>query len=168
MCPQLRQTLFKVNRPGYLDLTVSKQAIKTSIYGHPEFVSFIDSMNALFAGWREQSAETLKSLQAGLPPQTVIAQLAEDLLAHYTDKPLIEQYDVYQHLMDYWVATMQDDCYLIAADGWKVETYLIIEVKKNSVVGRHGHSVKECQALMNQARAHTQTSTRQAPAFINT
>ncbi len=30
----------------------------------------------------------------------------------------IDPYDVYQHLMDYWAATMQDDCYLIAADGW--------------------------------------------------
>jgi type I restriction enzyme M protein len=33
--------------------------------------------------------------------------------------PLLDAYDVYQHLMDYWTSTMQDDCYLIAADGWK-------------------------------------------------
>ncbi len=38
--------------------------------------------------------------------------------------------DVYQHLLDYWAATMQDDCYLIAADGWKTETYRIIEKDK--------------------------------------
>ena len=54
----------------------------------------------------------------------------ESLLAHYTDKPLIDEYDVYQHLMDYWAETMQDDCYLIAADGWKAETYRIIEKDK--------------------------------------
>ena len=60
----------------------------------------------------------------------MIAALAEDLLAHYTDKPLIDKYDVYQHLMDYWAETMQDDCYLIAADGWKAETYRIIEKDK--------------------------------------
>ncbi len=96
-------------------------------------------MNALFADWREQSAATLKSLQADCQPKIVIAELAEDLLAHYTSKPLIEQYDVYQHLMDYWAATMQDDCYLIAADGWKAETYRIIEVKKN----KEGKTVKE-------------------------
>ena len=45
-------------------------------------------------------------------------------------KPLIDKYDVYQHLMDYWAETMQDDCYLIAADGWKAETYRIIEKDK--------------------------------------
>jgi type I restriction enzyme M protein len=32
--------------------------------------------------------------------------------------------------MDYWVETMQDDCYLIAADGWMAETYHIIEINK--------------------------------------
>jgi type I restriction enzyme M protein len=48
----------------------------------------------------------------------VIAELSESLLAHYAGKPLIDPYDVYQHLMDYWAETMQDDVYLIAADGW--------------------------------------------------
>ena len=37
---------------------------------------------------------------------------------------------MYQHLMDYWESVMQDDCYLIAADGWQAETYRILE--KNS------------------------------------
>jgi type I restriction enzyme M protein len=33
--------------------------------------------------------------------------------------------------MDYWSDVMQDDCYLIAADGWVAETYRIIEKGKN-------------------------------------
>ncbi len=130
VCPNLRQTLFTANRPGYLDLAVPKQAIKPTIYDHPEFVAFIESMNTLFADWQQRSTATLKNLQTGCHPKTVIALLAEDLLAHYADKPLIAQYDVYQHLMDYWAATMQDDCYLIAADGWQAETYRIIEKDK--------------------------------------
>jgi type I restriction enzyme M protein len=60
----------------------------------------------------------------------LISVLAEDLLKHYTDKPLVDRYDVYQHLMDYWRGTMQDDCYLIASDGWKAETTRIIETDK--------------------------------------
>jgi type I restriction enzyme M protein len=52
------------------------------------------------------------------------------LLAHYANKPLIDNYDVYQHLMDYWAETMQDDCYLVAVDGWKAETYRIVERDK--------------------------------------
>ena len=130
VCPQLRQTLFSANRPGYLDLAVEKQAIKPTIYGHPEFVAFIADMNTLFSDWEERSSATLKGLQAGCHPKGVIVAVAEDLLAHYSNKPLIDKYDVYQHLMDYWNATMQDDCYLVAADGWRAETYRIIERDK--------------------------------------
>ena len=130
VCPRLRQTLFKENRPGYLDLAVEKSAIKPIIYEHPEFVDLIVRMSAVFAKWRKRSAATLKGLQAGCHPNEVIAALSEDLLAHYSGKPLIDKYDVYQHLLDYWAETMQDDCYIIAADGWKAETYRIIERDK--------------------------------------
>src|SRR6202049_779418 len=130
VCPQLRQTLFKDSRPGYLDLAVEKVAIKPAIYEHPEFVAFIGCMNAVFAEWRKRCAISLKGLQAGCHPRQVIVALSEDLLAHYSGKPLIDKYDVYQHLMDYWAETMQDDCYLIAADGWKAETTRVL-VKNN-------------------------------------
>jgi type I restriction enzyme M protein len=32
--------------------------------------------------------------------------------------------------MDYWAETMQDDCYLIAADSWVAETTRIVEIDK--------------------------------------
>ena len=121
--PELRHSLFKENRPGYLDLAVEKSTIKTAIYEHHEFVAFIADMNAHFAAWRDTNAARLKELEAGRHPKEIIAQLSEGLLAHYADKPLIDPYDVYQHLMDFWTETMQDDCYLIASEGWKAETY---------------------------------------------
>jgi type I restriction enzyme M protein len=77
-----------------------------------------------------KSATMLKALQAGCHPKEVISRLSEDLLANYAGKPLTDSYDIYQHLMDYWAETMQDDCYMIAADGWKAETYRVIEADK--------------------------------------
>jgi type I restriction enzyme M protein len=130
ICPQLRNALFKPNRPGHLDLAVDKSAIEPAIYEHPEFAAFIAGMNAHFAAWRKTSAAKLKALKAGCHPKDVIAELSEDLLAHYAGKPLIDPYDIYQHLMDYWAETMQDDCYLIAADGWKAVTRRDIKTDK--------------------------------------
>ena len=60
--------------------------------------------------WRERSAKKLRALKAGCQPKKVIAELAEDLLAHYAGMPLIDNYAVYQHLMDYWATTLQDEC----------------------------------------------------------
>lgn len=130
VCPNLKTALFTDNRLGYMDLTVDKAVIKQTIYDHSEFTTFIASMNRLFEEWRSRSSAKLKNLAAGCNPKEVIFDLSEDLLAHYTGKPLIDKYDVYQHLMNYWADVMQDDCYLIAADGWKAETYRIIEKNK--------------------------------------
>lgn len=68
----------------------------------------------------------------------MIRELSEDLLAHYADKQLIDQYDVYQHLMNYWAEIMQDDCYLIC--GWLESCHLQgYRIKKN----KNGETVKE-------------------------
>jgi len=130
VCPQLERALFKPNRPGYVHLAVDKGAVKSTIHGHPEFAGFIDRMNAHFAAWRGGQAKALKDLSPGCKPKQVIAELSESLLSHYLDQPLIDAYAVYQHLMDYWAQTMQDDAYLIAADGWKAWPYRVIETDK--------------------------------------
>ncbi len=127
VCPALRHTLFKENRPGYVDLAVDKPAITSTVYDHPEFTAFISDMNAHFASWRTGAASTLKALQPGCRPKEVIAELSEGLLSHYANKHLIDPYDMYQHLLDYWAAgAMQDDCYIVAADGWKAETSRVV------------------------------------------
>lgn len=130
VCPSLRKALFNENRAGYLVLAVEKSAIKATIYEHPEFAAFIGGMNDHFATWRTASVKALKALAPGCHPKQVIAELSEGLLNHYHGQPLIDPYDIYQHLMDYWAETMQDDCYLIAADGWKAEPSRIIEKDK--------------------------------------
>ena len=61
----------------------------------------------------------LKGLVQGGHPKPLIETIAEDLLTTFKSAPLLDAYDVYQHLMDYWAETMQDDCYLIADAGWK-------------------------------------------------
>lgn len=130
VCPNLKSTLFAQARPGYVNLAVDKSAIKSVIFEHTEFTAFTAQMAAHFDSWRTSNAESLKALAPGIHPKDVIADLSEGLLAHYTGKPLINKYDVYQHLMDYWAETMQDDCYAIALDGWKAVTYRIIEKDK--------------------------------------
>ena len=130
VCPNLRKALFRRQRPGYLDLAVDKSSVKSAIYDHPEFNAFIAGMNEHFAVWAEMRVQMLKALDRGCHPKEVIAKLADSLLSRYEEKPLINAYDAYQHLMDYWAATMQDDLYLIAAEGWKAETYRVIETDK--------------------------------------
>ncbi len=130
VCPQLRETLFRPNRAGYVDVAVKKDAIKAAVYDHPQFAAFAGAGQQHFAVWQQQAQGTLKGLTKGCHPKAVIKELAEGLLQHYAEQPLIDKYDVYQHLMDYWDAVMQDDAYLIAADGWQAKPTRIIEKDK--------------------------------------
>ncbi len=129
--PSLKQALFTECRPNYFELTIDKANLRATIFEHPEFVAFRNEMRAHYDQWRDRTASYLKELDVGCDPKQVIFDISENLLAHYSAKPLVDKYAVYQHLMDYWADTMQDDCYLLAVDGWKAETYRIIEKSRN-------------------------------------
>jgi type I restriction enzyme M protein len=114
VCPDLKTVLFSERRPSYSRLTVPTSQLKAMIFSHPQFADFIAGMNAHFAAWRDAQVKKLRALKVGSYPKEVIAELSESLLKHYLGKPLVDAYAVYQHLMDYWAQTLQDDCYSIA------------------------------------------------------
>ena len=118
--PRLREALFQDNgRPGYLEPRVKTQQVKPTVLEHPAFKDFKESVNHVVGDWQAAHRSALMSLKQGDKPREVIHTLSEDLLERFTDIPLLDRYDVYQRLMDYWAEVMQDDVYLIAADGWK-------------------------------------------------
>lgn len=138
--PTLKNALFKPNaRPNYVDLCVAKEDIKTTIFQHPEFTAFGREMNAIFEQWKNQTANYLKSLDKGLHPKQEISLISENLLKQYADKQLTDKYTMYQHLMDYWFETMQDDMYELAADGWSAGN----EVKRLIKSTKKGDKITE-------------------------
>ena len=117
--PSLRQALFVGNgRAGYSEARVGTQQVKNTILGHGEFKSYEQRVAAVFDAWRKTHELVLKGIEVDADPKNVIHTLSEDLLACFVGLPLLDPYDVYQRLMDYWDEVMQDDVYLIAADGW--------------------------------------------------
>ena len=118
--PGLRAALFEeFNRPGYSALKIPIAEVKPAIFGHPEFTAFTTKAKKLFMKWQTASVPRLKGFAKDAYPKPLIETIAEDLLATFKTVPLLDAYDVYQHLMDYWAEPMQDDCYLIADAGWK-------------------------------------------------
>ena len=130
--PAVRATLFEqAERPGYTRLKVPISEVKAAIFGHAEFTAFNQSVTKLFTKWKAANTARLKGLAQGGKPKALIETIAEDLLNTFEQAPLLDAHDVYQHLMDYWAATMQDDVYLIVGDGWRdaAKPRLIIEEK---------------------------------------
>ena len=135
--PTLRKSLFEKLNDNYSNLTIDHSEIRDTIFSHAEFVSFIEEMDTLFNEWKTEKTKYLKDLTIGNKPKELIVKLAEDLLAKYEDKALIDKYDIYQHLLSYWNETMQDDCYIISADNWKAETYrILVENKAKKMIDK--------------------------------
>lgn len=131
--PSLKDALFiKSKRPGYYDSKLEKDTIKQTIFNHPDFKAFSARMSDVFNVWAKDTSKTLKGLQSGFKPKEVIHQIAEDLLTTYEGKALLDRYDVYQHLMNYWNEVMQDDLYQITEDGWVAKPYRIMEKNKKT------------------------------------
>lgn len=117
--PGLRTALFgPSSRPGYAALKLPIAEVKPAIFGHPEFTAFTAKARDQFSKWQTASVPLLKGLAQGGHPKSLFETIAENLLATFKSAPLLDAYDVYQHLLDYWAETMQDDCYLIADAGW--------------------------------------------------
>ncbi len=129
--PNVKGALFtQSKRSNYSSLKVPKEDIKTTIFEHPEFVAFSTQMDNLFTEWKTDTTTTLKALTQGFNPKELIYSLSENLLNQYTNKALIDPYNMYQHIMTYWFEVMQDDSYIITQDGWVANTYRIL--KENS------------------------------------
>lgn len=117
--PGVRSALFEsAGRVGYAQLRLPISEVKTTIFAHPEFTEFNQAATKVFVDWKQASTPLLKAFAQNGHPKQLIEALSEDLLARFKPTPLVNAYDVYQHLMDYWADTMQDDCYLIADAGW--------------------------------------------------
>jgi type I restriction enzyme M protein len=92
--------------------------IKPAIFDHPQFATFTATVAARFAAWKTGNRPGLAGIAVGDKPKALIGTLSESLLVAFRAAPSLDAYDVYQHLMDYWAATMQDDAYLLAQEGW--------------------------------------------------
>jgi len=131
--PNVRKVLFDhTDRAGYVRLTLSTAEVRSAILDHADFAAFTTIITERFAAWREDNLPRLEDFNVDGRPKVLIHDLSESLLAAFRDAPLVDSYALYQGLMDYWATTMQDDAYLIGAEGWK-----------HGAVARELHKIKD-------------------------
>jgi type I restriction enzyme M protein len=133
--PSMRNALFAPVRAGYSKAQIEAGKIKTTLLEYPEFKAFAQRVMTLLMQWQQQMA--LQELSVGDNPKALIDEISEALLVQYADTALLNNYDVYQILMDYWNDTMQDDVYLLTQDGWLAGKML------RELVAEKGEKLKE-------------------------
>ena len=135
VCPSLRSDLFSEHptREGYYSLNCEQDTIRDTVSTNADFQKQSEVFKRSFADWCNKHRNELNSLVQGFAPKTLIEQLGNSLLEIFgADRSLVDAYDVYDCLMNYWGETMQDDCYMISSGGWTVQLYTLQPASKKS------------------------------------
>ena len=143
--PSVRASLFEPARDGYSNILVAANDVKASILNQDEFKTFAKTAIDLFHGWKAQvKLSELSTVKVGTSeedgyesPKEIIHRISESLLSAYSNAPLLDKYDIYQIIMDYWAESMQDDVYVITQDGWQAGKVL------RELVVKKGDKLKE-------------------------
>lgn len=126
--PTMKEALFEPNeRDGYYDLQVEQDQIKDVIFNHTEFIQYSEEVNSVINGWAERYRDRFRVIDSNENPKELISDISEDILDSFSKRTLIDQYDIYQYLMDYWLAEMKDDVYMIVENGWIADKDLVPE-----------------------------------------
>ncbi len=129
-----REALFKQSDdPDYLIPRIQNEQIKSIIMNSNEYLNFAKKIKLHLIKWEEKYEQYFKSLEQGCKPKDVILKISENLLSIFKNIPLLDKYDVYQHLMTYWSEVMQDDVYQISVESWEDAAKIrkIIDDNKN-------------------------------------
>lgn len=137
----LKNKLFS-NQNNYYQLKVPVEELKKTINEHAQFKEFQDNMKKIFDEWKNKTIKRFKNLEKNnFHPKEEIKNISESLLWHYEEQlkkfnanELIDKYAIYQHLMDFWEETMQDDFFEILIEG--LEIGKIVEKKKEQLMGK--------------------------------
>ncbi|ENA1802872.1 type I restriction-modification system subunit M [Flavobacterium psychrophilum] len=125
--PNLQKALFKKYSDNYLQLTINQSEIKETIFLHPEFKAYSELLEKTYDIWKNKIYLSLSDITAQTAPKKFIHLLSEALLSNYKDKALVDNYTIYQHLLDYWNETMKDDVYMVVEEGWNAKVRRIVE-----------------------------------------
>lgn len=130
-CPSLKDRLFHKEANGYYSLVPAVDSISVAVNSDNSY----QKQNALYAkvieDWcRDVSADMFSSVKEECEPKSLIERWSGMLLdAAKAGLKLVNPYNVYEILMNYWAEALQDDCYLVSRDGWAVT---LKETKKKS------------------------------------
>jgi len=121
--------LFKPLRKGFVELALPQEAIVEELREGDEMAERIEAFENDCADWLDDFARKALGLKRGAEPKKIIAEWGEELLHARKSAEPPALYALYEHLMNYWAETMQDDCYLICREGWQAK---LVKPKKKS------------------------------------
>lgn len=121
--PTLKDELVKYQGNGYYAWAVSREQIDGIINDNEDYQTQQATLkHHCRTDFMEQWQETIYDLaESSEKPKALIERMGQSIRNLFGEgNLLVDEYDAYEQLMNYWAETMQDDVYMIMADGWKL------------------------------------------------
>lgn len=96
----------------------------------------------IFEQWKAKVKDILLGIDADTNPKELIRMIAAMLRLAYEQARLLDNYDVYDCLLNYWNAKLQDDVYAIKAGGYAVAREIDYEYAKKKQKDESGETVE--------------------------
>ena len=128
--PDLKSNLFAEKEPGYYRLQIDIDEVQELVEESDEVRTFKNNALDVFIQWTDANVQFMKSIDDSMKTREFIDKLSESLLSAYRTDSYIDEYVMFQILMDYWDEEMKDDFYIITEKGWVAKPYRIIEKNK--------------------------------------
>lgn len=96
----------------------------------------------IFKSWKNSIEDKLKNIDKQIEPKIFIRELGFSILKYYEDAKLLDNYDVYDFLLNYWNEKLQDDIYIIKASGYEAGREIEKEYGKKKVKDEQGVEIE--------------------------
>ena len=98
-------------------------------------------VETIFTQWKDAVRDILLGIQPDTNPKEFIRTIAAMLLDAYEPARLLDNYDVYDCLLNYWNAKLQDDVYAIKANGYEVGREIEYEYAQKKAKDENGETI---------------------------
>ena len=119
VAPELKNFLFSNDtKEGYYILNIEKDDVLTKINESFEIKSYIKDVKEKIYIWENKVKSILLNLNNEMRVKEIIENISNELLEIFNKDILINKYDAYEYLMNYYDSVLKDDLYMITDNGW--------------------------------------------------
>ena len=142
--PALKQKIFTCtdNQQNIYHLAIPSENIEEAIWQDVDVQNEKKKeVETMFTQWRDAVKSILLNINSETNPKQLIRTISSMLLDTYKSALLLDNYDVYDCLMNYWNAKLQDDVYAIKAYGYEAGKEIEYEYAQKKVKDENGETV---------------------------
>lgn len=143
--PQLKQEIFTCvdEEHNVYNLAIKPNEIETVISEDENIkVEKETEYGSLFEAWKNKVKDSLLNINTDTNPKELIRSLGIEILRDFESAKLLDNYDVYDFLLNYWNEKMQDDVYVIKASGYEAGREIEYVYAQKKAKDENGEEIK--------------------------